>query len=122
VFTALRAKAGADAAADAWDRVPATDDTRALFGLAQKARLHPKHDLTQVSSRGRYGIVLDGEGADALFSGMASTPGSRHSNSLSKLVGRTGFEPVTFSVSGKIAGVLNKVDLSLLFYYLQLRR
>jgi asparagine synthetase B (glutamine-hydrolysing) len=97
VFTALRAKADADA----WDRVPATDATRALFGLAEKARLHPRHDLTQVRSRGRYGIVLDGEGADALFGGMAPTPCSRHSNSLSKLVGRTGFEPVTFSVSRK---------------------
>ena len=63
VFVALRAKA----AADAWDRVPATGDTRALFGLAEKAQLHPRHDLTQVRSRGRYGIVLDGEGADALF-------------------------------------------------------
>jgi hypothetical protein len=47
--------------------VPATGDTRALFGLAEKARLHPRHDLTQVRSRGRYGIVLDGEGTDALF-------------------------------------------------------
>jgi hypothetical protein len=28
-------------------------------------------------------------------------------NLLFKLVGRTGFEPVTFSVSGKIFGVLN---------------
>jgi len=65
VFAALRAKAAA--AADAWDRVPATGDTRALFGLAEQARLHPRHDLTQVRSRGRYGIVLDGEGTDALF-------------------------------------------------------
>jgi hypothetical protein len=67
VFAALRAKADADAAAAAWDRVPATGDTRALFSLAEQARLHPKHDLTQVRSRCRYGIVLDGEGADALF-------------------------------------------------------
>ena len=67
VFAALRAKATADAAADAWDRVPATGDTRALFGLAEKAQLHPRHDLTQVRSRGRYGIVLDGEGTDAPF-------------------------------------------------------
>ena len=37
------------------------------FGLAEKAQLHPRHDLPQVRSRGRYGIVLDGEGADALF-------------------------------------------------------
>ena len=59
VFAALRAKAAADAAADAWDRVPATGDTRALFGLAEKAQLHPRHDLTQVRSRCRYGIVLD---------------------------------------------------------------
>ena len=65
MFAALRAKAAADAAA--WDRVPATGDTRALFDLAEKARLHPRHDLTQVRSRGRYGIVLDGDGADALF-------------------------------------------------------
>ena len=41
VFAALRAKAAADAAADAWDRVPATGDTRALFDLAEQARLHP---------------------------------------------------------------------------------
>jgi hypothetical protein len=67
VFAALRAKADADAAAAAWDRVPATTDTRALFGLAEKARLCPRHDLTEVRSRGRYGIVLDGEGVDALF-------------------------------------------------------
>jgi hypothetical protein len=65
VFAALRAKAAA--AADTWDRVPATGDTRALFDLAEQARLHPRHDLTQVRSRGRYGIVLDGRGADALF-------------------------------------------------------
>ena len=69
VFAALRAKANADVAADAWNRVPATDDTRGLFDLAEQARLHPRHDLTQVRSRGRYGIVLDGDGdgADALF-------------------------------------------------------
>ena len=67
VFAALRAKADADAAIDAWRRVPATGDTRALFSLAEQARLHPKHDLAQVRSRGRYGIVLDGEGTDALF-------------------------------------------------------
>jgi hypothetical protein len=67
VFAALRAKTAADAAADAWARVPATADTRALFDLTEQARLHPRHDLTQVRSRGRYGIVLDGEGADALF-------------------------------------------------------
>jgi hypothetical protein len=67
VFAALRAKADADAAAAAWNQVPATGDTRALFSLAEQARLHPKHDLTQVRSRGRYSIVLDGEGADALF-------------------------------------------------------
>ena len=67
VFAALRAKAAADAAADAWNRVPATSDTRGLFDLAGQARLHPRHDLTQVRSRGRYGIVLDGDGADALF-------------------------------------------------------
>jgi len=65
VFAALRAKA--DAAADAWNRVPATGGTSALFGLAEQARLHPRHDLTQVRSRGRYGIVLDGDGTDALF-------------------------------------------------------
>jgi hypothetical protein len=63
VFAALRAKA----AADAWHRVPATSDTRALFDLAEQAQLHPRHDLTQVRLRGRYGIVLDGDGADALF-------------------------------------------------------
>jgi hypothetical protein len=67
VFAALRVKTAADAAADAWHRVPATEDTRALFDLAEKAQLHPRHDLTQVRSRGRYGIVLDGDGADALF-------------------------------------------------------
>jgi hypothetical protein len=67
VFAALCAKAEADAAAAAWDRVPATSDTRALFSLAEQARLHPRHDLAQVRSRGRYGIVLDGEGTDALF-------------------------------------------------------
>ena len=67
VFAALRAKADADAAAGAWDQVPATDDTRALFDLAEQAQLHPRHDLTQARSRGRYGILLDGKGADALF-------------------------------------------------------
>jgi hypothetical protein len=38
-----------------------------------------------------------------LAPGMALMPCSRHSNSFSKLVGRTGFEPVTFSVSGRRA-------------------
>src|SRR6476660_7286870 len=38
------------------------------------------------------------------------------------LVGRTGFEPVTFSVSGRIIGVLNYVVVSLLVYNLQLCR
>ena len=41
--------------------------------------------------------------SDHLAPGMAPWGRSRHSNSLSKLVGRTGFEPVTFSVSGRRA-------------------
>lgn len=49
-------------AAAAWERVPATSDTRTLFSLTEQARLHPRHDLTQVRSRNRYGIVSDGEG------------------------------------------------------------
>ena len=39
-----------------------------------------------------------------------------------KIVGRTGFEPVTFSVSGKIIGVMSWAGESLLCDYQQLCR
>ena len=99
VFAALRAKAAADAAADAWDRVPATGDTRALFGLAEKAQLHPRHDLTQVRSRGRYGIVLDGEGADALFSviDVSAAPASRSAPTSCRTAATSGSSPALWS-------------------------
>ena len=38
VFAALRAKAAADAAADAWDRVPATGDTGALGSVQEEGK------------------------------------------------------------------------------------
>jgi hypothetical protein len=91
VFAALRTKA----AADAWDRVPATGDTRALFDLAEKARLHPRHDLTQVRSRSRYGIVLDGEGTDTLF-GVTTyppAPASRSAPTACKAAATSGSSP-----------------------------
>jgi hypothetical protein len=105
VFTALRAKADADAASDAWNRVPATGDTRALFDLAEKAHLHPRHDLTQVSSRGRYGIVLDGKGTDALF-GVIYVSARTGKPQRAHLVQDRGDER-TFTGAGEIRAVLS---------------
>ena len=49
------------------------------------------------------GPAISGRLACAAGGGMAPMASPRYSNSLSKLVGRTGFEPVTFSVSGRRA-------------------
>ena len=54
--------------------------------------------------------------------GMTPTPYSRHSNSFFKLVGRTGFEPVTFSVSGKTIGIMSWAGESLSRNYQQFCR
>ena len=99
VFAALRAKAAADATADA-------DDTRALFDLAEQARLHPRHDLTQVRSRGRYGIVLDGEGTDALFGVIYVSARTGNTTALSRLVQDRGDERV-FTGPGEIRAMLS---------------
>ena len=101
VFAALRAKA----AADAWHRVPATDGTRALFDLAEQAQLHPRHDLTQVRSRSRYGIVLDGEGADALF-GVIYVSARTGKPQRAHLVQDRGDERI-FTGAGEIRAVLS---------------
>ena len=54
--------------------------------------------------------------------GMVPMVSSSYSILLFNLVGRTGFEPVTFSVSGKIVRVLNWADESLPCSYQRLCR
>jgi hypothetical protein len=85
--------------------VPATGDTRGLFDLAEQARLHPRHDLTQVRSRGRYGIVLDGEGANALF-GVIYVSARTGKPQRAHLVQDRGDEQI-FTGAGEIRAVLS---------------
>ena len=85
--------------------MPAAEDTRALFSLAEKARLHPRHDLTQVRSRGRSGIVLDGDGAGALF-GVIYVSARTGKPQRAHLVQDRGDER-TFTGAGEIGSVLS---------------